>query len=366
MDIREYFQQGFPACLSTQFDQPLAVSGHEPCVTRLHLTVMPPLVRFVSLYCGQSREQLSSAAIPFADHLPTLLSTMLQEGVVYPPVTPVFIYTTFDVDDRLAAYVKSRLGVDFEVYFRTPVYAQNRDQQEAIIKTFLKKYTSVHFRSFELVTAAIRKQLESEFKNQNILAWVSSRTKAPDSLSQKLWKRALAPDGSLRKTYQTEDDIFADLADLSGLRIALYFPGDRHIATELINGMYKCLEVKSFPEDAVKPNFEKRFSGYWAQHARIIVTGKEVGLDAMLEAREFRCEIQIGSVIMHAWSEVEHDILYKQQKGVPSAIEAQLLDELNGLAIAGEIILEHLQLVYRQRMQQLEERIARAKAKNAS
>lgn len=364
MNINDYFQKAFSPCLSIHQDKPMTISGHDSCVPRLHLTLDPPFLRFVSVYIGQNREQLLAAVYPLVEKLPELLSSMIQEGVVYPPITPVFFYSTFDVDDNLATFIRAQLGNEFEVNFRTPEYALRRDQQKSLIEGFLQNYSKIHYPNFELVTSAVRKQLENELKNRNILAWVSSRTKTTDSLSQKLWKRALGEDESIRKDYQKEEDIFADLADLSGLRVALYFPSERLATTELIKSMYKCLEVKSFPESAVKPDFAKRFSGYWAQHVRINVMGAEVGLNANLGFQEFRCEIQIGSVIMHAWSEVEHDILYKQQKGLPSVIEAQLLDELNGLAIAGEIILEHLQLVYRQRISESEERIRKAKAKS--
>jgi hypothetical protein len=46
---------------------------------------------------------------------------------------------------------------------------------------------------------------------------------------------------------------------------------------------------------------------------------------------------------MHAWAEVEHDLVYKPLQGALSEDEYAILDELNGLVIAGEIALERLQ-----------------------
>jgi hypothetical protein len=46
---------------------------------------------------------------------------------------------------------------------------------------------------------------------------------------------------------------------------------------------------------------------------------------------------------MHAWSEVEHDLVYKPLQGQLSSDEYAILDELNGLVLAGEIALERLQ-----------------------
>lgn len=53
-------------------------------------------------------------------------------------------------------------------------------------------------------------------------------------------------------------------------------------------------------------------------------------------------EIQVASVLMHAWSEVEHDLVYKPLDGGLSDTEYSLLDQLNGLVQSGEIALEEL------------------------
>ena len=46
---------------------------------------------------------------------------------------------------------------------------------------------------------------------------------------------------------------------------------------------------------------------------------------------------------MHAWSEVEHDLVYKPLAGDLSEEELAILDEINGLVLTGEIALERLQ-----------------------
>jgi len=46
---------------------------------------------------------------------------------------------------------------------------------------------------------------------------------------------------------------------------------------------------------------------------------------------------------MHAWAEVEHDLVYKPEQGRLSEDEYAILDQLNGLVLAGEIALERLQ-----------------------
>lgn len=46
---------------------------------------------------------------------------------------------------------------------------------------------------------------------------------------------------------------------------------------------------------------------------------------------------------MHAWAEVDHDLVYKPLKGELSDEERIILDQLNGMILAGEIALELLQ-----------------------
>ena len=53
---------------------------------------------------------------------------------------------------------------------------------------------------------------------------------------------------------------------------------------------------------------------------------------------------------MHAWSEVEHDLIYKPLQGTLSKEELAILDELNGLVLAGEIALERLQAAGNERI----------------
>ena len=54
------------------------------------------------------------------------------------------------------------------------------------------------------------------------------------------------------------------LTDLSGVRVSLYFPGDRAKADRVINNLFAVAETKKFPVQSKQPSYNKRFSGYWA------------------------------------------------------------------------------------------------------
>ena len=150
--------------------------------------------------------------------------------------------------------------------------------------------------------------------------------------------------------YKNMREIYEDIADLSGVRVSLYFPGDRDKANSLIADLFTIIETKQFPEQSKPPTYNKRFSGYWANHYRAHM--KEESLDkSQQKYAAARIEIQVASVLMHAWSEVEHDLVYKPLSGTLSEEELAIIDELNGLVLAGEIALERLQSAGNERVQ---------------
>lgn len=202
-----------------------------------------------------------------------------------------------------------------------------------LIEEFLDQYNKQYDFYAELARIGSRK-LETEINSRGLKAIVSYRAKTPDRLRDKLQKR------KDEKKYKKIQDIFEDIFDLAGIRIALYFPSDRGIVDENVEDLFDIKKRKDFPESSHNPKYTKRFSGYWATHYRVTLrsTNKE-----HKRYHNTLFEIQVASVLMHAWAEVEHDLVYKPLSGGLSDEELALLDQINGLVLAGEIALEQLQ-----------------------
>jgi len=165
---------------------------------------------------------------------------------------------------------------------------------------------------------------------------VTSRAKNPARLETKVRQRAA------KKVYNTVEDVYEDIVDLAGVRVALYFPAEREEVGRIIKSLFvPVADPKEFPTTA-QPSYKKRFSGYWATHYRVRLPETLLN-ESQKRYAEACVEIQVASVLMHAWSEVEHDLVYKPLQGLLSADEYAILDELNGLVLAGEIALERLQ-----------------------
>ncbi|KAK0754366.1 hypothetical protein B0T18DRAFT_312566, partial [Schizothecium vesticola] len=166
--------------------------------------------------------------------------------------------------------------------------------------------------------------------------------------------------------FQTPGELERIFHDMLGARITLYFPNDKKKVLDLLKlagyeeakaakrmgGLNDSKRLRKIlkesltgPGDKSKDHLdldgrEKQFSGYSALHLVVKVPKRlrprDLG-DAAKIWDATSLEIQVGTVIMHAWSEVEHDITYKTRDRAVTDGEKGLLDILNGLAIASEI-----------------------------
>lgn len=208
----------------------------------------------------------------------------------------------------------------------------------------IEKFVDGYSREFNFYQTAARicsQICEEQLSARGVRAIVSHRAKAPEKLRRKLYNRAQ------KKKYKSEDDIRDDIPDMAGVRIALYFPGDRERIGTIISEAFDVQFRKSFPERSRRK--DRVFSGYHADHYRIGYN-KDIAAGAGILHASATVEIQVGSLLMHAWAEVEHDLVYKPESGVPSNDEYAILDELNGLVLAGEIALGRLQKAIERRL----------------
>lgn len=196
---------------------------------------------------------------------------------------------------------------------------------------------------FYLEAARICKsRCENLLKENGIRAIVSYRAKSPERLREKLEHRN-------GEHYTSHEAIYNDIVDLAGVRIALYFPGDREQVHKLVLDAFDLLETpREFPTEA-SPRSGQKFSGYHATHYRVKLQPEDVSEEQRRYA-EAPIEIQVASVLMHAWAEVEHDLVYKPSSGALSEDEYAILDQLNGLVLSGETALELLQRAVKKRV----------------
>lgn len=138
--------------------------------------------------------------------------------------------------------------------------------------------------------------------------FVSWRLKSVSSLARKLARP--------EKTYTQ----LWDVTDLVGLRVATYFEDHVEQVARLIERHFQVDLANS--ADLTKP------AGYRSLHY--------VCRPAEAPHADFRFEIQLRTVLQHAWAEVEHDLGYKADDAVPEAIRRRFGRVASVLEIADQ------------------------------
>jgi ppGpp synthetase/RelA/SpoT-type nucleotidyltranferase len=144
------------------------------------------------------------------------------------------------------------------------------------------------------------------------LSW---RIKSLDGIRDKIARNA-----AKGKFYQR----LSDVEDVAGIRIVFYLESDRRrFLSALVREMTRCrLQMEE----------HRKESGYRSTHVLAQLGKKRLSLSEYRRFAGFKCEIQLTSALYHAWSEIEHDILYKPDRHLrplSRVDEEQLKRELN-------------------------------------
>lgn len=134
---------------------------------------------------------------------------------------------------------------------------------------------------------------------------VNHRVKAPDSLQRKM-----ARGGS---GYASIDD----LQDMLGVRVITYFPDEVDQVAKVIESEFMVDLDNSVDKRALLD--PDRF-GYLSLHYVVSLNEQRAKLSEHARFAGLQTEIQIRSVLQHAWAEIEHDLGYKTPAAVPSSI----------------------------------------------
>lgn len=170
-----------------------------------------------------------------------------------------------------------------------------------------------------------RSQLENLIKrlmhsNSIVASQITSRIKDRDSFVDKI----------KRKNYE---DPLIQCTDLVGLRIIVYYLEDLNKISEIIEREFKIDFENSINKlDTLDPD---RF-GYLSVHYVISISETRSKETEWLQYTNFKSEIQIRTVLQHAWAEIEHKLLYKQTHEVPKDLRRKLSRLIALLELADE------------------------------
>ena len=131
---------------------------------------------------------------------------------------------------------------------------------------------------------------------------IASRTKSVESLAEKVVRPG--------KAYTKLDDI----TDLAGIRVITFFADDVDRVSTLIDKEFRVDAGRSIDKRVHEPT---QF-GYSSLHKVCGISDERARLAEFGSCRGLMCEIQVRSILQHAWAEIEHDLGYKSADSVPT------------------------------------------------
>ena len=134
---------------------------------------------------------------------------------------------------------------------------------------------------------------------------VTSRAKAHDSLKRKLKRRG-------RGHISLEE-----ITDLVGIRVITYFADQAEEVARVIEDNFDVDKTRSGDKRLLLD--PDRF-GYLSLHYVVRLDPDRRSLSEWRKFSEFPAEIQIRTILQHAWAEIEHDLGYKTKFAVPVSI----------------------------------------------
>lgn len=122
--------------------------------------------------------------------------------------------------------------------------------------------------------------------------------------------------GKLRRPDKSYAQL-TDITDLAGVRITTYFADDVDLVAEVLSSEFSLDQKASIDKRQFSnPN---QF-GYRSLHYVLSFGANRAELSEYRNFAGFKCEVQVRSILQHAWAEIEHDLGYKSAAGVPAIL----------------------------------------------
>ncbi len=143
--------------------------------------------------------------------------------------------------------------------------------------------------------------------NKVIRHSITSRAKDPESFERKAAQ--LSPEGTAKYS-----DPLEQITDKAAVRIITYFLNTVDEVEEIIAEQFEVLEQERKVSDD-----PTRF-GYQSAHYLVKYLRTRTALPEYERFRDRVAEIQVRTILQHAWAEIEHDIQYKASSVLPVTI----------------------------------------------
>jgi ppGpp synthetase/RelA/SpoT-type nucleotidyltranferase len=182
-----------------------------------------------------------------------------------------------------------------------------KEHEQAAVAAYLK---SLGF--YEDLAQVVKRIVEESLKRRGIRVHsVEARAKNPASFGR---KAALPSETDPAKPKYT--DPLSEITDLSGVRIITYFPNTLSEIDQMLKEEFQITERSDKGAILLE---EDRF-GYQSIHYLLKLTPQRARLPEYIPFANAVTEVQVRTILQHAWAEIEHDIQYKSASVIPGEI----------------------------------------------
>lgn len=179
--------------------------------------------------------------------------------------------------------------------------------EQAAVAAYLK---SLGF--YEDFATVVKRILEESLKRRGIRVHsVEARAKDPTSFGR---KAALPLETDPGKPKYNNP--LSQITDLSGVRIITYFPNTLTEIDQMLKEEFQIVERSDKGAILLE---EDRF-GYQSIHYLLKLSPQRARLPEYEPFADAVAEVQVRTILQHAWAEIEHDIQYKSASVIPGEI----------------------------------------------
>lgn len=160
-------------------------------------------------------------------------------------------------------------------------------------------------KTFELLGKEVKEIIEYELKDKGIFYnSIESRVKELESYKEKCKK----------EQYKEPVD---EIMDMTGIRITAFTNADVKSICKIIEGAF-CIDKDNYSDKSKEIDVNE--FGYLSVHYIAALTPQYLNINKYMKYKDLSFEIQVRTLLQHAWSEIEHDRNYKFKGTLPKEL----------------------------------------------
>jgi putative GTP pyrophosphokinase len=170
---------------------------------------------------------------------------------------------------------------------------------------------------YEECSQAVRSVLRTVLDQESVRTLsVEARVKDVESFGTKVIRPSDTDPGQPRYPKP-----LTDITDLSGARVITFLLADIERVNELVEREFEVIEKSTMAGLFA----EGQQLGYQSVHYLVKFSGPRCQLPEYERYQGRISEIQVRTILQHAWAEIEHDIQYKAETTIPDSLKRRFL-----------------------------------------